>query len=220
MSFSQDLAVFGTKAGLVAFATSFVIKRFGSETLPAFLVLHAFAVSLALVFLFGVIDQTFIYPFYRSPLRKLPTFKDYQYGQTITESPRGKTALTWMKQFPDAEMIRILGPFNVPMVVLCGAHSLRDVLNTHPYDFEKFQGIAAFLSRIIGYGLILSEGNPHRVQRKALVPSFQIRKIRDLYGLMWQKTGILLDELQKDIDQHRVAADSRFGKVEMAEWSR
>ena len=117
-------------------------------------------------------------------------------------------------------MIRVLGPLNVPMVILGGAESLRDVLNTRTYDFVKFEGLASFLSRIIGYGLILSEGNAHRTQRKAITPSFHIRKIRGLYDLMWEKTGILLAELQKDIDAHRSAGDSGYGRVEMAEWSR
>lgn len=101
------------------------------------------------------------------------------------------------------------------------ASALRDVLSTHTYDFEKPWGVRAFLARVIGFGLILSEGDAHRKQRKALTPAFHIRKIRELYGLMWDKTQVLLEQLEKDIDEHPVTAQSgeKVGKVEMAEWA-
>ena len=64
------------------------------------------------------------------------------------ESPRGKTPLSWMLKFPDAEIIKVQGFMGVPILLLSGANSLRDVLNTRPYDFEKPYGIKAFLSRV------------------------------------------------------------------------
>lgn len=101
--------------------------------------------------------------------------------------------------------------------------ALKDVLNTNTYDFEKPWGARAFLARVIGFGLILSEGGAHKRQRKALTPAFHIRKIRELYGLMWEKTQVLLSELEKDIANHPAypkygEKDEGKGLVEMAEW--
>lgn len=141
------------------------------------------------------------------------------------EAPRGKTPLSWINTFPDADIIHVRGAFNVSRLLLVSPRALRDVLNTNTYDFEKPWGIRVFLARVIGFGLILSEGPEHKKQRKALTPAFHIRKIRELYGLMWEKTGILLDELQKDIDSHPAGAktgekNDGTGLVEMSEWAR
>lgn len=95
-------------------------------------------------------------------------------------------------------------------------------MSTNTYDFEKPWRVREFLARIIGFGLILSEGTAHRVQRKALTPAFHIKNIRSLYTLMWDKTTILLDQLEKEIKLNPVDgmnAASASGKVEMSVWA-
>ncbi|BDD57643.1 hypothetical protein MAP00_002990 [Monascus purpureus] len=65
----------------------------------------------------------------------------------------------------------------------------------HIYDVEKPWKVRNFLARVIGFGLILSEGPQHQRQRKAITPSFNIKIIRAACRLMWEKTGILLEEV-------------------------
>lgn len=77
----------------------------------------------------------------------------------------------------------------------------------------------AFLSRAIGWGVILAEGNEHKRQRKSLTGAFHVRRIRELYGLMWEKTQIFLQQLEKDVDKH-MEAEGEFGVVEFSEWTR
>ena len=102
--------------------------------------------------------------------------------------------------------------------------ALRDILSTNSYDFVKPSNVSGFLARIIGYGLILSEGGAHKKQRKALTPAFNVKNIRELYNLMWEKTGILLEELENDISKHPAVVPygekGISGLVEMAEWAR
>lgn len=112
-----------------------------------------------------------------------------------------------MRQHPDADIIRS-GTINT-VLIPASADALRDILNTNTYDFEKSWGLRAFLARALGFGLILSEGAEHKRQRKALTPAFNIRKIRELYGLMWSKTNILLTELAKQTP----------GTVEVTDWA-
>lgn len=126
---------------------------------------------------------------------------------------------------PGNDLIHIRGAFNVSSLLPVSPTALRDIMNTNTYDFEKPWGARAFLARVIGFGLILSEGGAHKKQRKALTPAFNIRKVRDLYGIMWEKTGVLLEELQKDIAAHPASAKyperkGGAGLVEMAEWGR
>lgn len=123
-----------------------------------------------------------------------------------------------MRQNPDAQLIRIKS--SAASMVLCsGADAARDILNTHVYDFEKPWGLREFLARAIGYGLIVVEGSEHRKQRKILNPSFNIRKIRELYPFMWGKTQLFIHEFAKDVKKHAVGSDG-WGKVEIGEWAR
>lgn len=137
----------------------------------------------------------------------------------LYESPRGKTALKWMEQLPNAEMIAVPGRVGLAPVIVSGPEALRDILSTHADDFEKPWGIRAFLARAIGWGLILAEGHEHKVQKRALTPGFNIRRIRELYGLMWEKTQIFLREVEKDVQKHADTKDG-FGVIELSEWSR
>lgn len=92
------------------------------------------------------------------------------------------------------------GSFNDSRLFPASPEALRDLHVTHAYDWEKPWGVRAFLARVIGFGLILSEADPHRKQRRVLTPAFNIRNIRALYGLMWNKTNVLLTQLQKEMD--------------------
>ena len=60
-------------------------------------------------------------------------------------------------------------------------------MSTHTYDFEKPWPAQCFVTHVIGFGLILSEGVAYRKQRKALTPAFNIKNIRALYPLIWEK---------------------------------
>lgn len=122
-----------------------------------------------------------------------------------------------MRQYPDADILRSDGPFNLPVLVPASADALRDILNTNSYDFEKPWGLRAFLARPLGLGLITSEGEEHKRQRKMLNPAFNIRRIRELYDLMWTKTQSLLTEMDKDINANPM--DGGYGRVEMTTWA-
>lgn len=139
--------------------------------------------------------------------------------QIVMEVPRGSSPLRWVTERPDVEVFHMRGMLNQSRLFPISPNALRDVLNTYTYDYEKPWGPRAFLARVIGFGLILSEGASHKKQRKVLTPSFNIKKIRELYDLMWRKTNILLEGLQKDIDAHPVPEEKTVGFVEMSEWA-
>lgn len=196
---------------------------------------YAYAIGASI--LLQLIYSRVIYPTFVSPLRHLPTIKGVSIiihnlvrsmpttntqqqsdrGQILYESPRGKSALKWMQQLPDAELIAITGQAGLAPVVVAGPEALRDILTTRADDFVKPWGVRAFLARAIGWGLILAEGHEHKKQKRALTPAFNIRRIRELYGLMWAKTQILLAEVAKDVQKQ--AGDDGFGVIELSEWS-
>jgi cytochrome P450 len=128
--------------------------------------------------------------------------------------------LQWIRTIPNEGLIHFRDTLNRSYLLATNHQALLDIMSTNTYDFEKPTRVREFLARIIGYGLILSEGNAHRVQRKALTPAFNIKNIRALYSLMWEKTGILLEQLEKEVEQHPSDAQNEAGNVELTVWAR
>ncbi|KAK8054669.1 cytochrome P450 monooxygenase [Apiospora phragmitis] len=182
--------------------------------------------SVALVFLFLALDALVIYPWMRDPLRSLPSTsvsrasKDLRKAHgapcsaMIAESPRGKSALAAMRDYPDASLIRLEGRY----AVLCAGHdALRDILSTHAADFEKPWPVRSFLARALGWGVIVTEGPLHHRQRRILNPVFHIGKIRMLYGLMWTKVLIFAEKLEEILHEGPKKTKDGWVEVEIAE---
>ena len=62
------------------------------------------------------------------------------------------------------------------------------MLTTNCYAFKKPDQVNASLGRILGFGLLLTEGDEHRVQRRNLMPAFAFRHVKDLYPVFWSKS--------------------------------
>ncbi|KAK7953237.1 cytochrome P450 oxidoreductase [Apiospora saccharicola] len=170
--------------------------------------------SVLLVFLVLALDAMVLYPKLRDPLRSLPV--TWRSSAMLVESPRGKSSLAAMKDYPDASLIRLGGRY----AVLCAGHdALRDVLSTHAADFEKPWAVRSFLARPLGWGVIVNEGALHHRQRRILNPAFHIGKIRMLYGLMWAKVLIFAQKLEEVISQEapKSIGDEGWAEVEIAE---
>lgn len=126
--------------------------------------------------------------------------------------------LRWCEAAPEAQLIRLPGTPGLNPIIAAGPDALRDILHTNCYDFEKPWGVRAFLARAIGWGLIMAEGPDHKKQKRALTPAFHVRRIRELYSLMWDKTQIFMQELQKEIQEN--AGEDGSSVVELSEWAR
>lgn len=128
-----------------------------------------------------------------------------------------------MKTIPNEGLIHWRDPVGRSFCAATNHQALLDVMGTNTYDFEKPERPRAFLARFLGFGLILSEGLAHKKQRKALTPAFNIKNIRAMYSLMWEKTNELLVAMEKDFQMHPMEGTSPaegVGKVEMGEWGR
>ncbi|KAL4893634.1 cytochrome P450 [Aspergillus ambiguus] len=180
--------------------------------------LGAFGVNLALLAVYNIL----IYPYFITPLRHLPTVPgNLNNARIIFDDPRGRTPLEWMKTIPNDGLIHFRNVLNTSFLLATNHKALLDIMSTNTYDFEKPPRAREFLARIIGFGLILSEGPAHKKQRKALLPSFNFKNIRAMYSLMWEKTGLLMDELEKEMALNPMegSSDSREGKIEMSVWA-
>lgn len=143
--------------------------------------------------------------------------------RTLFETPRGKSALRWLSTVPNDGLIAFDYLPKQTYLLATNHQALLDIMSTRTYDFEKPWRFRDFLARIIGFGLILSEGDPHKAQRKAVNPSFNVKNIRALYDLMWEKTRVFLEQLEMEIHNNplkTIQKQGETGKAEMTVWAR
>ncbi|KAG7292359.1 hypothetical protein NEMBOFW57_002394 [Staphylotrichum longicolle] len=107
--------------------------------------------------------------------------------------------MEWINSIPNNGLIRYLGPFNQERVMLTSPKALSEVLVLKNYDFIKPAAIRYSLGRILGVGILLAEGDEHKMQRKNLLPAFAFRHIKDLYSVFWAKSRDGVEAMKEQI---------------------
>lgn len=115
----------------------------------------------------------------------------------------------WVAEIPNDGLLRFRSFLNQDRLIPTTPETLKSVMSDNSYDFEKPRPLRKFLARILGEGLIISEGGLHKFQRKHLLPSFQIQHIRELYPVFWGKSRELVNAISVEVDE----ANDRVPKV-------
>ncbi|KAK8080878.1 cytochrome P450 [Apiospora hydei] len=145
--------------------------------------------------------RVFLYHRYFSPLRHLPgpTDNHFLFGQSInfmrSESPTG-LYVKWMKQWPDAPVIRYLGVFNREVLVVNSPTAYKHLLQNNCYSFVKPGWWRKAVREIEGDGLIMMEHDEHRAHRKMLNGTLSAPSVKKLEPVVWEKArevGLLFD---------------------------
>ncbi|ROW05696.1 hypothetical protein VMCG_05167 [Cytospora schulzeri] len=89
---------------------------------------------------------------------------------------------------------------------------LAELLVRRPYDFEKPDVMYHFL----GDGLIIAEGDQHKMLRRKSLSAFSHRHVQGLYPMLWKKALGFCDELQITFRWQDGSAMS--GKTEVSSW--
>ncbi|KAI8089521.1 cytochrome P450 [Halteromyces radiatus] len=76
------------------------------------------------------------------------------------------------------------GPWYENRILVTDPELVKQVLTTNSYDYIKPPRTQDFLKRILGDGLLVSEGDAHRKQRKMLNPAFSVQALRYMIPLM------------------------------------
>jgi cytochrome P450 len=144
-----------------------------------------------------------VYPFFRSPFRHLPkpphSYPILGHGLKMFKRPPGSSELAMMNDTPNDGLIHFRGFFHTDRILLASPAPLADVLVHKSYDFEKPPWVRAFLEEILGHGLLMTEGEEHRYQRKQIMPAFSFRHIKELYPIFWAKSMELCEVLKKEL---------------------
>ena len=84
------------------------------------------------------------------------------YAEMAGEDP-GAPSKRWMEQIPNNGLLRYYLPLNMERILVTTPKALSEVLVHKAYDFEKPRRATFFLRMVIGDGLVLAEGDAHKV---------------------------------------------------------
>lgn len=190
-----------------------------------------------LEFILLQIWRILIYPTYFSPIRHIPKPADGNRitGQTkrLVKDPPGRPHREWIETIPNDGLIRY-SMWGQERLLLTTPKALGEVLVTKNYDFVKPKQLRNGLGRILGVGILLAEGDEHKIQRKNLMPAFAFRHIKDLYPVFWSKAKEMTDGISESIskpteqtngfahDEEKTASSAPndlSGTVEVGNWS-
>lgn len=71
--------------------------------------------------------------------------------------------LEWIKSLPNEGLIRYYIVGNMERVILTSPKALSELLVTKVYDFQKPEELRTHLRRVAGNGVLVAEGNEHKV---------------------------------------------------------
>ncbi|KAF3061335.1 Cytochrome P450 4F5 [Daldinia childiae] len=147
-----------------------------------------FLIQYAILKLYRIV----LYPNFFSPLRHLPGPKDHNLvlGQEIkkfgADSP-ASVQLQWMRKWPDTPFIRYISFAGKEVLLVNSLAAHKAVLQTHVYDFVKPPFFARLVGEITGVGLLFSEGEAHKRERRLLAGPFSVPSMRKLLPVFQTK---------------------------------
>ncbi|KAL1922062.1 uncharacterized protein VTP21DRAFT_10704 [Calcarisporiella thermophila] len=153
----------------------------------------------------------FIYPFYFSPLRKLPTppadnnpFTGHLIQALSKESQEQQ--LEWANEY--GGFVRFFYPLNFERVLITDPKALQHILVKRAYEFVKPQRVRTYLGMGIGNGLLVAEGDDHRHQRKLLNNALSYGNIKQFVPIFNEVVTTLTDQWKDALsDRHEIEMD-------------
>ncbi|KAJ7063670.1 cytochrome P450 [Mycena amicta] len=146
-----------------------------------------------------------LYSEYRSPLRHLPGPKSthWLFGniRDIWKAENSVLHEQWVREHGDT--IKYKGFFGMTRLYTVDTKALNHFL-TNSFIYQKPEPQRIALTRILGPGILVAEGEDHKKQRKIMNPAFGYPQVRELTGIFLEKSGELRDiwaaEIRKSQD--------------------
>jgi len=216
-----DLAM-STKNILIGCAASTILlsrhTHFGAIT--TFVLLTALALTCKVLYLL------ILWPKLLSPTRHLPgpTSASFLMGNfsIIQAMQSGAPLVIWMRTIPNSGLLRYLGIFNIERIFPTTPEVLKEVLHTKSYSFIKPPILTNDIGGILGKkGLLFTEGEEHKMQRKLLLPAFSHAHIKGLVPGFWSKGIEMTEKVAEVVRASRSGASGGGGEgvvVEMGKW--
>lgn len=162
-----------------------------------------------------VIYHSWIYPFYISPLRMIPTVPGSPllgHSLAIITEEVGVPQRKWHQQF--GPVVRYFYPLGSEKLSFVGDDALKQMTIRNPYNYPKPARAREWMARILGDGVLTAEGEAHIHQRKALAPGFSVQSIKALYPVFWRKSLLMSDLWAKEM----LNEDVQSKTIEVLDW--
>ncbi|KAF2669789.1 cytochrome P450 monooxygenase [Microthyrium microscopicum] len=208
-------------AALTVTITLIVLKLTGSPLLATYSVWRV--TSLAIIIPFGLIFTwiLWIYPVFLDPLRKIPGVKGGKplIGYLLEQRRRPVSNLLkdWMLQGEHQGLFRVPHVLGSNVILTCNTEVLSEIFVTKAYDFEKTKAGVQILRVVLGDGLVTTEGDIHKFQRKKVNPMFSARRIKNMHHLLWSKASSLADCVKDEL--HSKASTNERDVIEVGHWA-
>ncbi|TDL20681.1 cytochrome P450 [Rickenella mellea] len=170
--------------------------------------------AIALYYLFKVV-RLFVRPVF-SPLRDLPGPKTYNlilghlgYIHKSENSP-GELREKWVEEYGKTFVYK--GFVNTDQIFTVDLRALNHIL-THASVYQKPAQGRKNLARILGNGILVTEGEKHRQQRRVMNPSFSPASIRELTPVFFRKAIQL-----RDIWKSALFKDNAPKRIDIMSW--
>ncbi|PKK55515.1 cytochrome P450 [Rhizophagus irregularis] len=150
---------------------------------------------LVLGFIGWVTYKLFIWPFYISPLRKIP-------GPPSESIIFGNFKSILSKEIQKyGNIVKYNGTFNRPNIVIADTKIIQDITLNHVYDFIKPPEMWNDFVLIIGRGLVLAENEDHKRQRKMMNPVFAHNNIKEMVPTFIRVASTLKELIEDKINK-------------------
>lgn len=124
----------------------------------------------------------------------------------------GDKQMEWSEKYGGAVVYR--GLLGNERLLLSDPKALMYVLQTRCYSFPKPAGARSALSNLLGEGVLTTEGDVHKRQRKVVNPTFSQSAVRDFLPLFFRHARALSTHLSDLVQQEREAqGDSPSGSA-------
>lgn len=125
--------------------------------------------------------------------------------------------LSRLRTIPHDGIFRYLGIFNSERLVTTSPKALAEIC-TRNYEFIKPRQLMYFAGQILGPGLVLSEGDEHKRQRKLLMPAFAVKHIKDLYPVFWEKAKEVTDKMT-ELMKNDTSKEKELSTFDIGAWA-
>lgn len=166
-----------------------------------------------------------LYPHFLSPLRHLPSPSGASWWnghqEQILAQSSGNPQIDWMENTPNNGLIRYKIFLNVERVMPTSPEVFKELLHTKSYIFQKPGIIRNGAGSILGRsGLLFSEGEQHRIQRRHMSPAFSVKQLQGMMPSFLAKSGELVDRLARELEVmegHKAAIGGSGGNEKAGE---
>ncbi|RIB19591.1 cytochrome P450 [Gigaspora rosea] len=170
-------------------------------------------------FISYILYKCYIYPFYLSPLRKIPgpPIESFILGHynTLLNKQIGEASARLVKKY--GNIVRYHGILNKPYLLIADPKVVQRVLVNRSYDYPKhFININTTKDLLGGDGILLSHGDSHKRQRKMMHPSFAFTNVKEMFPTFAQGGHKLKDIWMKQIgnkEEERITITAMIPKV-------